>query len=152
MADGQAATTGTRELPEWAVGNTHRGGPHFGDLVEQIRSVMDAARQVDADDDLTRELIEDLGKITARMEAASVSVEQAPADSRKDLPSRGNVSLPPITVRELGPEGVVVETTFRPFHMGRGLPTAAWSRCCSTRSPATQPWNVPPVASPARPT
>jgi len=114
-----AAVAGERVLPEWARGNTHRGGPQFGELVEQLRTVMDAFRYVDPSDELTRELIDDLGKVASRMQANAVPVEKAATDTRKDLPARGNPALPPFTILELGPAGVVAEVTFRAFHLGR---------------------------------
>ncbi|MFS3127675.1 PaaI family thioesterase [Nocardioides sp. Bht2] len=118
--------TSTREtgaerttVPDWAVGNTHRGGPHFGDLVEQLRSVMDAVRYLDPADDLAIELTTALRGIAGRMQADAVASDDAAADSRKDLPARGNPSLPPFTVLEVGEEGVFADATFRAFHMGR---------------------------------
>lgn len=115
----QAAAEGRQDVPDWARGNTDRGGEQFGDLVEALRSVMDAARYLAPSDELTRELTTDLNRIAQRMQEAAVPSDDAAADSRKDLPARGNPSLPPFVVTDLGPDGVTAEATFRPFHMGR---------------------------------
>lgn len=114
----QADAEGTG-VPEWARGNTHRGGPQFGDLVEELRSVMDAARFIAPDDETSRELTAELRRVAELMRAVAVPVDDAAPDSRKDLPARGNPSLPPFTVLELDHEGVVAEATFRSFHLGR---------------------------------
>lgn len=121
MTNAQPVSTETRrDVPAWAQGNISRGGPHFGDLVENLRSVMDAARFIDPNDEVTRGLVDDLAQVAQKMQALAVPLDDAAADSRKDLPARGNPSLPPFTVLDLGPEGVTAEATFRAFHMGRG--------------------------------
>lgn len=112
-------TSEVNELPDWVRGNTDRGGPHFGELIDQVRNIMDAARFTYPSDDLALELIEDLSKIAARMQAVAVPVDDAPADTRRDLPSRGNVALPPYTIQAEGPDGVEATVTFRDFHLGR---------------------------------
>lgn len=106
-------------FPAWVRGNTDRGGPHFGDLIDRIRDVMDAARFVSPTDELALELIDDLTRVAAKMEAVAVPPDEAPADTRRDLPSRGNVALPPTIIESEGPEGVVATATFRDFHLGR---------------------------------
>ncbi|MDT0203038.1 PaaI family thioesterase [Nocardioides sp. AE5] len=108
------------QLPAWANPNTHAGGPHFGEMIDQVRRVMDAARVIDPDDALASGLIADLAAIATRMEAAAATPSMAPGDSRIDLPGRGNVALPPFTMVSDGPDGVVAETVFRTFHLGEG--------------------------------
>ncbi|CAM3189242.1 PaaI family thioesterase [Nocardioides dubius] len=120
MTSTQQADAGrTSELPKWARGNSHRGGPGFGELIEQVRSVMDASRFIAPGDDVARELTADLSRIVERMQAIAVPVDDAAADSREDLPARGNPSLPPFEIIDLGSEGVVAEIVFRAFHLGR---------------------------------
>lgn len=119
----QTSPVGARDeddLPAWARGNVHRGGPLFGELIEKLRGVMDAARFIDPSEETTRELIAELARVDDTMRSLAVPLDDAAADSRKDLPARGNPSLPPFTVVALGPEGVEAEAVFRPFHMGRG--------------------------------
>ncbi len=106
--------------PDWANVNEDRGGPHFGDFVDLIRGVMDAARFVNPTDDLARELVADLSAITAKMKTAIVPAAEAAGDTRSDLPARGNVALPPYTMLAAGPAGVEADAHFRPFHIGEG--------------------------------
>ncbi len=120
MAEEQTVGVTGAVFPAWANPTTEQGGPHFGDLVDRVRDVMDAARLVDPSDELARELIADLARVADRMEAVAVPSRQAPADSRIDLPARGNVALPPFTMLEESAEGVRAEATFRPFHQGEG--------------------------------
>lgn len=121
MTDDQGtATGGTARVPPWAQPTTEKGGPYFGELVDRVRDAMDAARRIDPSDELALELVEDLGKLVERMRGAVVHPHDAPADSRVDLPARGNVSLPPFQMLAEGPDGVEAEVTFRPFHEGEG--------------------------------
>lgn len=119
MTTTREANTKRTSVPEWARGNIDRGGPHFGDLVEQLRAVMDAVRFLNPSDDEALEITADLRKIAERMQAGAVHSDAAAADSRNDLPARGNPSLPPFKVLEVGTEGVTAEVTFGAFHMGR---------------------------------
>lgn len=104
--------------PIWAAANTTRGGTHYGELVERVRQIMDAARFVDPTDQLGSELIADLDRVVAKMQASAVDVAAAPADTRVDLPGRGNVSLPPFELHRAGPDGIEASVTFRKFHLG----------------------------------
>lgn len=113
-SDGQILWT----HPIWSAVGTTRGGPRYGELVESVRRVMDASRLARPEEHLIGPLIERLNGIAAMLEESAVDVSSAPADTRVDLPGRGNVSLPPFALRRSGPDGVEAEVTFRTFHLG----------------------------------
>jgi len=94
------------------------GGPHYGELIEQVRELMDRARLLNPSDELAKETIATLEQLNARLDAAVVDEWSAPTWTRTDLPSRGNITLPPYTVASADVDGVTAELTFRTFHLG----------------------------------
>lgn len=67
------------------------GGPHYGELIEQVRELMDRARLLNPSDELAKETIATLEQLNARLDAAVVDEWSAPSWTRTDLPSRGNI-------------------------------------------------------------
>ncbi len=106
---------GFRVRMEW---NTDRGGSRYGELSEQIRRLMDLARYASPTSELTDELIADLESVNERLAGVQVDEWTSPASTRIDLPSRGNITVPPYEVINAGPDGVEATVTFRPFHLG----------------------------------
>lgn len=95
-----------------------RGGPHYGEFIEQVRTLMDHARLASPSDALTLEAANVLEKLNQQLEAAVVDEWSAPGWTRFDLPSRGNITLPPYEVDESTTEGVRARVTYRTFHLG----------------------------------
>ncbi|MBF6210302.1 PaaI family thioesterase [Nocardia puris] len=95
-----------------------RGGPHYGELVEQTRALMDRVRLSSPSDDLALEAITLLKELNAKLDGAVVDEWSAPTWTRADLPARGNITLPPYVVDEAGRDGVTARVTFRTFHLG----------------------------------
>ncbi|WP_280298096.1 PaaI family thioesterase [Nocardia neocaledoniensis] len=94
------------------------GGPHFGELIEQVRTLMDKARLINPSDELAKDAIATLEQLNARLDEAVVDEWSAPSWTRTDLPSRGNITLPPYTVDSADADGVTAKLTFRTFHLG----------------------------------
>ncbi|TYQ09351.1 UNVERIFIED_ORG: acyl-coenzyme A thioesterase PaaI-like protein [Gordonia westfalica J30] len=97
---------------------TERGGPRYGEFSEQVRLLMDNARYACPDDELVDELIEHLSAVNERLAKVRIDEWHSPAGTRVDLPSRGNITLPPYEVVEASEDGVVAELVFRDFHLG----------------------------------
>ncbi|MGI6795334.1 PaaI family thioesterase [Gordonia sihwensis] len=97
---------------------TERGGPSYGEMVEQVRTFMDKVRYASPTPELADEVIEDLKKLNAKLDTTLVDEWTSPSGTRIDLPSRGNITLPPYEVRNGGPKGVDAEVIFRRFHLG----------------------------------
>ncbi|ASR01846.1 hypothetical protein GCWB2_05105 [Gordonia rubripertincta] len=97
---------------------TKRGGPRYGEFSEQVRLLMDNARYACPDDELVDELIEHLTAVNERLATVRIDEWHSPAGTRIDLPSRGNITLPPYEVVEASEDGVVAELVFRDFHLG----------------------------------
>ncbi|MBM7277776.1 PaaI family thioesterase [Gordonia rubripertincta] len=97
---------------------TERGGPRYGEFSEQVRLLMDNARYACPDDELVDELIEHLTAVNERLATVRIDEWHSPAGTRIDLPSRGNITLPPYEVVEASEDGVVAELVFRDFHLG----------------------------------
>ncbi|ALG86979.1 PaaI family thioesterase [Gordonia phthalatica] len=97
---------------------TERGGPTYGEMIEQVRLFMDKVRYASPTPALADEVIEDLKKLNAKLDTMLVDEWTSPSGTRIDLPSRGNITLPPYEIRDGGPDGVDATVTFRPFHLG----------------------------------
>lgn len=102
---------------EFAV-TTERGGPSYGEMVEQVRTFMDKVRYASPTPALADEVIDDLKKLNAKLDTMLVDEWTSPSGTRIDLPSRGNITLPPYEIRDGGPDGVESIVTFRRFHLG----------------------------------
>ncbi|MGB3696202.1 MAG: PaaI family thioesterase [Gordonia sp. (in: high G+C Gram-positive bacteria)] len=97
---------------------TERGGPRYGEMIEQVRSFMDKVRYAAPTADLADEVIDDLVRLNAKLDTMLVDEWTSPSGTRVDLPARGNITLPPYEVRRGGPDGVDAVVTFRKFHLG----------------------------------
>ncbi|EGD55330.1 PaaI family thioesterase [Gordonia neofelifaecis] len=97
---------------------TERGGPSYGEMIEQVRTFMDKVRYASPSPELADEVIDDLRKLNAKLDSTLVDEWTSPSGTRIDLPSRGNITLPPYEVLDGGPDGVDAVVTFRPFHLG----------------------------------
>lgn len=95
-----------------------RGGPSYGEMIEQVRTFMDKVRYASPTPDLADEVIEDLKKLNAKLDTMLVDEWTSPSGTRIDLPSRGNITLPPYEILDGGPDGVDATVTFRRFHLG----------------------------------
>lgn len=97
---------------------TDRGGPHYGEFNEQVRTLMDNARYACPPDEMSEELIADLKAINKKLAAVRIDEWHSPSGTRIDLPSRGNITLPPYEIDEVNDDGVIATVTFRDFHLG----------------------------------
>ncbi|MEO9326913.1 PaaI family thioesterase [Gordonia aurantiaca] len=97
---------------------TERGGPRYAEFSEQVRLLMDNARYACPEGDLVDELIEHLTVVNEKLAAVRIDEWHSPAGTRIDLPSRGNITLPPYEVVEVTETGVVADLVFRDFHLG----------------------------------
>ncbi|GED98630.1 PaaI family thioesterase [Gordonia crocea] len=98
--------------------STERGGPHYAEFSEQVRTLMDKARFACPTDELAVEAIAVLSELNAKLDAHLVDEWTTPAGTRVDLPARGNLTLPPYEIEEATPEGVLATVWFRPYHLG----------------------------------
>ncbi|MFI6867878.1 PaaI family thioesterase [Nocardia sp. NPDC050406] len=98
--------------------DTSIGGPHYGELIEQVRGLMDRVRLSAPTDDVALDAIALLKELNGKLDEAVVDEWSAPTWRRHDLPSRGNITLPPFWVDRASPEGVHARITFRTFHLG----------------------------------
>ncbi|MRH93242.1 PaaI family thioesterase [Nocardia sp. SYP-A9097] len=108
---------GFRPIAELGRDNT-KGGPHYGEFIEQVRSLMDRVRLADPTDEVALETIDELKKLNDRLDEVVVDEWSAPSWHRNDLPARGNITLPPFEVDQADAEGVHARITFRTFHLG----------------------------------
>lgn len=97
---------------------TERGGPRYGELVEQVRTLMDKMRYASPTPELAAEMIDELKEFNAKLDTMLVDEWTSPCGTRVDLPSRGNITLPPYEVIEGGEDGVTATVVFRRFHLG----------------------------------
>lgn len=97
---------------------TDRGGPHYGEMIEQVRTLMDKVRYASPTPELADEVIANLRVLNAKLDAVAVDEWTSPSGTRIDLASRGNITLPPYEVLDGGDNGVHAAVTFRSFHLG----------------------------------
>lgn len=95
-----------------------RGGKFYGEFVEQVRTLMDRARMADPGDELAERVVTQLTKLNEELAAAGVDEWSLPNWTRTDLPSRGNLTLPPYEVDSADATGVHARIVFRDFHLG----------------------------------
>lgn len=98
--------------------STERGGPHYAEFSEQVRTLMDKARLACPTDELAVEAIATLKDLNAKLDAHLVDEWTTPAGTRIDLPARGTLTVPPYEVETAGPDGVTATVRFRIFHLG----------------------------------
>lgn len=97
---------------------TERGGPRYDELIEQVRTFMDKMRYACPTPELADEIIDDLKVFNAKLDTMLVDEWHSPSGTRIDLPSRGNITLPPYEIVAGGEDGVTATVEFRPFHLG----------------------------------
>lgn len=97
---------------------TDRGGPRYGEFVEQVRTFMDKVRYACPSPELADEVIDELKQFNAKLDTMLVDEWHTPSGTRIDLPSRGNITLPPYEVTGGGEDGVSATVEFRRFHLG----------------------------------
>ncbi len=95
-----------------------RGGPHYGQFIEQVRGLMDRVRLASPSDDLAMEAIGMLKQLNDKLDDAMVDEWSTPTWTRFDLPARGNITLPPYTIDHIDKQGLQARLTFRTFHLG----------------------------------
>ncbi|MGQ4599308.1 hotdog domain-containing protein [Nocardia sp. R6R-6] len=103
---------------EAAKDDISRGGPHYGQFIEQVRGLMDRTRLACPSDDLTVEVIGLLKQLNDKLDDALVDEWSAPAWTRLDLPARGNITLPPFVIDHVDEQGIHADVTFRTYHLG----------------------------------
>ncbi|MFE3290839.1 PaaI family thioesterase [Rhodococcus sp. NPDC059234] len=95
-----------------------RGGPYYGELIEQVRGLMDRARLASPTDELALDAIGILKQLNDKLDAAVVNEWSTPTWTRFDLPARGNITLPPFMIDHADSSGVDARLTFRNYHLG----------------------------------
>ncbi|MBB2773153.1 UNVERIFIED_ORG: hypothetical protein GGE11_004087 [Mycolicibacterium obuense] len=95
-----------------------RGGPHFADLVEQLRRVQDGFVGARLPSKTGAVVLEQLSDIADTLAAHQVAPLDAPAGARLDLPGRGHPFLPPHVVDEWTETRVRAHVTFARYHLG----------------------------------
>ncbi|QKT08379.1 PaaI family thioesterase [Gordonia sp. X0973] len=98
--------------------STERGGPHYAEFSEQVRTLMDKVRYACPTDELAVEAVATLRDLNAKLDEHLVDEWTSPAGTRIDLPARGNITLPPYEVTAASPDGVEATVWFRPYHLG----------------------------------
>ncbi|MEU2036670.1 PaaI family thioesterase [Nocardia amamiensis] len=115
---------GFRPMPELiaaheaAKDDISRGGPHYGQFIEQVRGLMDRVRLASPSDDLAVEAIGLLKQLNDKLDDALVDEWSTPNWTRFDLSARGNITLPPFVIDHVGEHGVDARVTFRTYHLG----------------------------------
>ncbi|MFR9752331.1 PaaI family thioesterase [Nocardia sp. 004] len=95
-----------------------RGGPHYGQFIEEIRGLMDRVRLASPSDELALEAIGMLKELNDKLDDAVVDEWSTPSWTRFDLPARGNITLPPFLIDHIDQQGIDARITFRTFHLG----------------------------------
>ncbi len=101
-----------------AVGD--RGGPRYGEFIEQVRLFMDNVRLACPTPEMGDDLIDTLKDLNAKLAAVQIDEWHTPAGTRIDLPARGNITLPPFVIDNIDRENGSVEATvtFTNYHLG----------------------------------
>lgn len=97
---------------------TARGGARYAELISEVRTFMDRVRGGCPDDALADELIDQLHGMNDKLAAVEIDEWHAPSGTRIDLPSRGNITLPPFEIHQADAQGVHATVHFTRFHLG----------------------------------
>lgn len=95
-----------------------RGGPRYGEFIEEVRTFMDRVKAACPSEELTTEMIDALQVLNKKLDEVAIDEWSAPSGSRIDLPARGNITLPPYVVDEASADNTRGRITFRRFHLG----------------------------------
>lgn len=95
-----------------------RGGPRYGEFIEEVRTFMDRVKAANPTEELVDEVIDELKVLNAKLDEVAIDEWRAPSGGRIDLPARGNITLPPYEVDDAGEDGVHARLTFRRYHLG----------------------------------
>lgn len=107
----------TLDIPQH-FGVTTAGGPHYGELVGEVRRLLDAVCSADAPDDVVLQAIDRLRGVSDDVAAHRCTGPHFPAGHRWDLPGRGHPALVPFEVLELSADTMQGRTRFDLVHMG----------------------------------
>ena len=97
---------------------SHRGGPDFAHLVDQLRRVQDGFAGADLPSEVAAEMLGRLSAVADTLAAHQVDPFDAPAGARLDLPGRGHPFLPPHVIDEWTDTRVQAHVTFTRYHLG----------------------------------
>ena len=95
-----------------------RGGPRYGEFIEEVRTFMDRVKAACPTEELTTEVIDALQVLNKKLDEVAIDEWRAPSGGRIDLPARGNITLPPYELDEASAENVSARMTFRRYHLG----------------------------------
>jgi acyl-coenzyme A thioesterase PaaI-like protein len=110
----------TQQPDVWSVRHVQPGigGPHYGRLLEAMRSLQDTFVHAGTPDDQVEALAEQLEELSDQFASFAVPPFHSPAGMRSDLPGRGNPMLVPVIIDETTDTSIVGRITFRPYHLG----------------------------------
>ncbi len=94
------------------------GGPHFGRLVEALRTVQDLAVSTAPPPDVVERAADQAEMLAALLAPHRVPEGRQPANRSVGLPGRGSLLMPPWTVERFDGDGVRATGVFRRYHLG----------------------------------
>lgn len=111
---------GGAQTDHWAhLGpSAQRGGPHFAELIEQIRRVQDEVVAAHVPVAAAAQIVGQLSEIADTLAAHGVTALDAPAGARLDLPGRGHPFLPAAVVDSWTDTEVRAHVTFTRYFLG----------------------------------
>lgn len=102
---------------------TTRGGPDYGRFIDEVRTLQDHARAVDAPDEVISEAADLIGKVSELLAPYDADEWNSPSGRRMDLPMRGHILPVPMQVSKAsGPDSagrLRGWARFRRYHLGR---------------------------------
>ncbi|MGV0627368.1 PaaI family thioesterase [Mycolicibacter minnesotensis] len=98
---------------------TEGGGPDYGRFLENIRTLQDHARAVDAPAEVISRAADTLQELCALLAPFDTDEWSSPSGRRLDLPMRGNLLPVPMKLRKDDDGRLSGWARFRRFHLGR---------------------------------
>ena len=93
-------------------------GPELGRFMTAMRRLQDIVVSTDPDDALWADAAGRIEELCTRLEVHRAPQGVAPAGRGPHLPGLGHPLMPPWTMYEFGPDGVVMTGHFSRFHVG----------------------------------
>ena len=96
------------------------GGPRYPEFLDRVRQFMDRAKAANPSPEIADRAIEMLEELNDLLAGAEVAEWEVPSWSRRGLESRGSITVPPITVTEVGDNEITARVRMSRYHLGGG--------------------------------